>query len=191
MCGLRVRVITNGDSLAPLQYSDQHSFTPVLNAVSPVCGSAYVTVWTPISCVSGRRDCHPDPTCLRVIPEARRIWTQSCPPPVPLVGFPISRERWSACGWISSRPVPICVLSLFPHFFGRTAFADACTDSESVGLGGFLRLPDTRQLFFQSTFSRAQMLESFPGFRTIHHCSPSFPRGNWPPRKLCSSSPAT
>ena len=42
--------------------------------------------------------------------------------------------------------------------FECTAFADACADSESVGMDCLVRLQDFRQLLFQNTFSRAQML---------------------------------
>ena len=43
-----------------------------------------------------------------------------------------------------------------------TASTHACADPESVGMGRFVRLPDSNQLFFQKTFSRAQTLALFP-----------------------------
>ena len=53
-------------------------------------------------------------------------------------------------------------LLMLPPKFECTSFADACTDAVSVGMGGFVRLPDSRQLFFQTTFTKTQMLGLFP-----------------------------
>ncbi|CAE7241572.1 unnamed protein product [Symbiodinium sp. CCMP2592] len=50
---------------------------------------------------------------------------------------------------------------ILPPSFECTAFADACADAMSVGMGGFVRLPDQRQLFFQVTFTKPQMLRLF------------------------------
>ena len=46
--------------------------------------------------------------------------------------------------------------------FECAAFADACASQSSAGLGGFVRLPSGAQLFFQKTFSRAELLSLFP-----------------------------
>ena len=51
---------------------------------------------------------------------------------------------------------------MLPPKFECTAFADACADAASVGMGGFVRLPDSRQLFFQVMLTKAQMLALLP-----------------------------
>ena len=60
---------------------------------------------------------------------------------------------------------------MLPPKFECTAFADACTDATSVGMGGFVRLLDSRQLLFQATLAKAQMLVLSLGFRPIAPCS--------------------
>ncbi|CAE7200873.1 nipblb [Symbiodinium sp. CCMP2592] len=51
---------------------------------------------------------------------------------------------------------------ILPPRFECTAFADACADDASVGMGGFVRLQDQRQLFFQITLGKPDMLRLFP-----------------------------
>ena len=50
---------------------------------------------------------------------------------------------------------------ILPPRMECTAFADACADASSVGMGGFVRLHDGRQLFFQTQLAKPQMLRLF------------------------------
>ena len=54
-------------------------------------------------------------------------------------------------------------LHLWPHFECQ-AFADACASDKAAGLGGFVRLPCGKCLYFQNTFSSAQLHHMFPWF---------------------------
>ena len=51
---------------------------------------------------------------------------------------------------------------MLPPRFDCLAFADACADATTVGIGGYVRLPDSRQLYFQVKLTKLQMLRLFP-----------------------------
>ena len=164
-------------SLAPL-YADQHSFTPVLTAVSPekwqaLCdnvdshlvllrsvGIAAIPVGSKLlrvgqTVLTCRRD------LCRVIPDQRRLWVQSsCP------SRSVCQLSDSSCQvirmWLDLAASGTDVRSLIlPPRLECTAFADACADASSVGMGGFVRLHDGRQLFFQTQLAKPQMLRLF------------------------------
>ena len=62
---------------------------------------------------------------------------------------------------------------LYRPLFVCEAFADACADSASAGLGGYIRLPDGRQACFAQTLSAAQLSDMFPWFQSgtpPQHC---------------------
>ena len=50
---------------------------------------------------------------------------------------------------------------MLPPSFDCLAFADACADDSTGGVGGLVRLPDARQLYFQVKLTKAQMLRLF------------------------------
>ena len=164
-------------SLAPL-YADQHSYTPVLTAVSPekwqaLCdnvdshlvllrsvGIAAIPVGSKLlrvgqTTLTCRRD------LCRVTPEQRRLWVQSsCP------SRSVCQLSDSSCQvirmWLDLAASGSDVRSLIlPPRLECTAFADACADASSVGMGGFVRLHDGRQLFFQTQLAKPQMLRLF------------------------------
>ena len=54
--------------------------------------------------------------------------------------------------------------ALLSPLFPCLAYADACADVSSEGLGGFVRLPDGRQCFFQASLSAQQLHDTFPWF---------------------------
>ena len=56
------------------------------------------------------------------------------------------------------------------------AFADACADAKVAGIGGYVRLPDGRQLCFQHSMSPATLA---PGFRPMLILNIISHRGNW------------
>ena len=96
---------------------------------------------------------------LRVIPDARRIWVQSCSPSCASCRLSDSSRAVSAVVlmWLDLVTPGSDLRSLIlPSPFECTTFADACADAESVGLGGFVRLPDNRQpLFPEHLFPRS------------------------------------
>ena len=86
----------------------------------------------------------------------------------PLAVCPTLRVKSSACG-LTWRPRARSLV--LPPKFECTAFADAFADASSVGMGGFVRLPDSRQLFFQVTLTKLQMLAPFPWLlAAVLHC---------------------
>ena len=104
------------------------------------------------------------PRCslVRMVPEQRRIRVQSCSP-----SRSFCRLSEASCEvirmWLDLASSGTDVRSLMlPPKFECTAFADACADAASVGMGGFVRLPDSRQLFFQVMLTQAQMLALLP-----------------------------
>eukprot|EP00439_Symbiodinium_sp_Y106_P006804 s4068_g1.t1 len=99
---------------------------------------------------------------LKVVPEQRRLWVQSCSP-----SRSFCRLSEASCEvirmWLDLASSGTDIRSLMlPPKFECTAFADACADAASVGMGGFVRLPDSRQVFFQVALTRAQMPALFP-----------------------------
>ena len=70
---------------------------------------------------------------------------------------------------IASSPQPFRSLLHRPLFVCE-ASADACADSASAGLGGFVRLPDGRQACFAQTLSAAQLSDLFPSDASPQHC---------------------
>ena len=102
---------------------------------------------------------------IRIIPEQRRVWDGlgSVLFAVP----PFCRLSDPSCEvirmWLDLANSGADVRSLMlPPRFECLAFADACADASSVGMGGFVRLPDSRQLFFQVSLGKPQMLRLFP-----------------------------
>ena len=164
-------------TLAPL-YADQHSFTPVLTAVSPdkwqaLCdavdsnlfllrsvGIAAIPVGSKLLRVGHTTlNCRRDLS--RIIPEQRRLWVQSS-----CSSRSVCQLSDSSCEvirmWLdlAASGSDVCSLILPPRL-ECTAYADACADASVVGMGGFVRLPDGRQLFFQTRLDKPQMLRLF------------------------------
>ena len=98
------------------------------------------------------------------IPGERRVWIS--------VRMPADSARklsseskevlrlWESC---LLGDLPLFPLALDP-FFPCEAFADACADSRHVGIGGFVSLPDSRTVWFRSSFSVPELLDLFPWF---------------------------
>ena len=119
---------------------------------------------------------HTPVNTLKEVPEhisSRRVWVQ--------VSNPLRPERelspeslevigmWSA---LASSPQPFRSLFYRPLFVCE-AFADACADAASAGLGGFVRLPDGRQACFAQTLSASLLSDMFPWFppgTSPQHC---------------------
>ena len=164
-------------TLAPL-YADQHSFTPVLTAVSPdkwqaLCdavdsnlfllrsvGIAAIPVGSKLLRVGHTTlNCRRDLS--RIIPEQRRLWVQSS-----CSSRSVCQLSDSSCEvirmWLDLAASGSDVRSLIlPPRLECTAYADACADASVVGMGGFVRLSDGRQLFFQTRLDKPQMLRLF------------------------------
>eukprot|EP00439_Symbiodinium_sp_Y106_P079529 s644_g18.t1 len=67
--------------------------------------------------------------------------------------------------WLDLSQSGTAVRSLLrPPRLECTAFADACASASEAGVGGFVRIPDGRQLFFRQTFNCQELHELFPGF---------------------------
>ncbi|CAE7873637.1 LRRC45 [Symbiodinium necroappetens] len=101
---------------------------------------------------------------------------QSLPP---LVHVALGPDKWSAFrsnlsnDLVLSREIGIascpkgCSLISVAQ---KEAFADACADSRQAGLGGFVRLPNSRTVWFRACFSAAELQHIFPWFPP--HTSP-------------------
>ena len=101
-------------------------------------------------------------------PSARRLWVQISDLTHPdRVVSDASRAVMDMWLQICRSGTDFKSLLLSPHFECE-AFADACADSSSAGLGGFVRLPGGQTLFFQVTFSQAELHSLFPWFPPDH-----------------------
>ena len=166
-------------SLAPL-YTDQHTPLPSMSAVSPDIWrqvrdslSADLKIVKPLPLAALPIGCkllrvgHTQVSTLadvREFPSSRRIWLQ--------VSNPSRTERQ-----LSASSLEVCEMwrslissgdsfrsALLSPLFPCLAFADACADASSAGLGGFVRLPDGRQCFFQASLSAQQLHDTFSWF---------------------------
>ena len=166
-------------TLSPL-YVDQHSPVPSMSAVSPdvwqrLRGSLSTDLKIskplpmaalPIGCKLLRVGHSPVRT-LADVPEfvsARRVWIQ--------VASPARQERQ-----LSEASLEVCRMwrsvtnsgddfrtAILSPLLACEAYADACTDSASAGLGGFVRLPTARQCCFATSFSPTDLHELFDWF---------------------------
>ena len=94
--------------------------------------------------------------------DSRRIWIQSV---APHTGLCVLSEECVLVLrlWLDLAESGTACRSLIrPPRIDCDAFADACATSTSAGLGGFVRLPGGRQLFFRNTFSRVELSNLFP-----------------------------
>ncbi|CAE7225121.1 unnamed protein product [Symbiodinium natans] len=90
-------------------------------------------------------------------PSARRLWVQISDLAHPdRVISDASRAVMDMWLQICRSGTDFKSLLLSPHFECE-AFADARADGSSAGLGGFVRLPGGQTLFFQVTFSQAEL----------------------------------
>ena len=115
-------------------------------------------------------------TRLKEVPEhisSRRVWVQVSNPLRPERELsPESLEVISMWSALASSPQPFRSLFYRPLFVCE-AFADACADAASAGLGGFVRLPDGRQACFAQTLSASLLSDMFPWFppgTSPQHC---------------------
>ena len=96
--------------------------------------------------------------------NTRRLWIQISDPSSPdRILSDASREVMTMWLHICRSGTDLRSLHLWPHFECE-AFADACAFGDSAGLGGFVRLPCGKCLYFQNTFSRTQLHDMFPWF---------------------------
>ena len=174
-------------SLAPL-YVDQHRPVPNMCAISAdLCASLrsslsadlLVTSSLPLAAIPVGcrllRVAHTPVTpvaTFREVPEhisSRRVWVplrperELSPESLEVIGM------WTA---LASSPQPFRSLFYRPLLVCE-AFADACADSASAGLGGFVRLPDGRQACFAQTLSASLLSDLFPWFppdTSPQHC---------------------
>ena len=175
-------------SLAPL-YADQHCPLPNMCGISAEIYQALrsslsadlrVTAPLPLAAIPVGckllRVAHTPTTSLQDVPEhisSRRVWVQVSNPLRP--ERELSQESQEVVRmWLSiaSAPQPFRSL-LFRPLFLCDAYADACADSASAGLGGFVRLPDGRQACFAQTLSASQLRDFFPWFpadASPRHC---------------------
>ena len=175
-------------SLAAL-YVDQHRPIPNMCAISADLYSSLrsslsadlrITSSLPLAAIPVGckllRVAHTPITTLKEVPEhisSRRVWVQVANPLRPERELsPESLEvigMWTA---LASSPQPFRSLFYRPLFVCE-AFADACADSASAGLGGFVRLPDGRQACFAQTLSASLLSDMFPWFppdTSPQHC---------------------
>ena len=175
-------------SLAPL-YVDQHRPVPNMCAIaadlysslrSSLSADLRVTSSLPLAAITVGcrllRVAHTPVTTLREVPEhisSRRVWVQVANPLRP--ERELSPESLEVIGvWtaLASSPQPFRSLFYRPLLVCE-AFADACADSASAGLGGFVRLPDGRQACFAQTLSASLLSDLFPWFppdTSPQHC---------------------
>ena len=96
--------------------------------------------------------------------ESRRIWVQVCRRHTPSV--PVTddvREVLSLLkDFLHQSTCKQCIL--MSPAFQCEAFADACADSSSVGLGGYVKFPSGLKRFFQVTLSKAALCALCPFF---------------------------
>ena len=157
-------------SLAPL-YSDQHMPLPAMSAVSPdqlrgtsLSAELLVTRPLPLAAVPMGikllRVGHTPVRKLSDVPTAcssRRIWIQTAYPSRPERSLSeVSREvlnMWhDLCSCGDGMTTAFCA----PCFVCDT-YADACADAKSAGLGGYVRLPNARQLCFPQSMSPSDL----------------------------------
>ncbi|CAE7377979.1 XPT, partial [Symbiodinium pilosum] len=122
------------------------------------------------------RIAHTQVSSLKDVPQhisSRRVWVQVANPLRPERELsPESLEvlrMWLA---LASSPQPFRWL-LYRPLFVCEASADACADSTSAGLGGFIRLPDGRQACFAQTLCAELLSDLFPWFpsgTSPQHC---------------------
>ena len=139
-------------SLAPL-YSDLRLLHHIGLAALPP-GSRILRIGQ--SCVSSLAELPLHPV------DCRRIWIQSV---APRTGICVLSEESVLVLrlWLDLAESGTACRSLIrPPRFDCEAFADACATPTSAGLGGFVRLPDGRQLFFRTKFSLTELSNLFP-----------------------------
>ena len=121
--------------------------------------------------------------------DSRRIWIQSVAPHTGLCV--LSEESVLVLGlWLDLAESGTACRSLIrPPRLDCEAFADACATPTSAGLGGFVRLPDGRQLFFRNKFSRDELPTCSRGCHRRLRCRASSLLGScWLNVRLCTSS---
>ena len=96
------------------------------------------------------------------LPESRRVWVQVSHHQTPSV--PVTAEvREVLSLWKDFMQSPTCQHSVrLAPTFACEAFADACADARSVGLGGYVKFPCGSKRFFQVTLSRAALRHICP-----------------------------
>ena len=97
-------------------------------------------------------------------PDTRRLWLQTSSPHT---GACVLSEAFQEVLrlWLDLCESGTAVRSLLrPPRLDCSAFADACASPTQAGVGGFVRLPDGRQLFFGRTFSGDELHQLFPWF---------------------------
>ncbi|CAE7210243.1 unnamed protein product [Symbiodinium sp. CCMP2592] len=167
-------------SLAPL-YSDQHALLPTMTALQPERWPELLQALSPDLILLrpiGVAALPPGSKILRVnqtavschgdlplqAPDARRIWLQSSSPHTGMCVLSDSSQEVLRL-WLDLCQSGTAVRSLLrPPLYVCEAFADACATELSAGLGGFVRLPDGRQLFFRQSFDRQELHRLFSWF---------------------------
>ncbi|CAE7613697.1 unnamed protein product [Symbiodinium sp. CCMP2592] len=167
-------------SLAPL-YSDQHALLPTMTALQPERWPELLQALSPDLILLrpiGVAALPPGSKILRVnqtavscrgdlplqAPDARRIWLQSSSPHTGMCVLSDSSQEVLRL-WLDLCQSGTAVRSLLrPPLYVCEAFADACATELSAGLGGFVRLPDGRQLFFRQSFDRHELHSFFSWF---------------------------
>ena len=167
-------------SLAPL-YLDQHLPLPAMSAVAPdiwqqlrasLTAELIVSKPLPLAALPVGtkllRVAHTPVKTLADVPvsvSSRRIWVQTANPARPEGALSeSSREVLSMWHDLCSSGDGFCS-ALLPPSLACEAYADACADASTAGLGGFVRLPDGRQCCFQHSFQAAalgQYVSLFP-----------------------------
>ena len=170
-------------SLAPL-YVDQHRPLPNMCAISAEIYSSVrsslsedlrITSPLPLAAIGLQllRVAHTQVSSLKEVPEhisSRRVWVQVANPLRPERELsPESLEVLRVWLTLASSPQPFRSL-LYRPLFVCEAFADACADSTSAGLGGYIRLPDGRQACFAQTLSADHLSDLFPWFQSGSSC---------------------
>ena len=91
------------------------------------------------------------------LPESRRVWVQVSHHQTPSV--PVTAEvREVLSLWKDFTQSPTCQHSVWmAPTFACEAFADACADASSVGMGGYVKFPCRSKRFFQVSLSRAAL----------------------------------
>ncbi|OLP86243.1 hypothetical protein AK812_SmicGene32672 [Symbiodinium microadriaticum] len=165
-------------SLAPL-YADQHAFLPTMTALDPQRWNDFRSKLSEdlrllhhvglAALPPGSRILRVGQSCVSSLSElplhpldSRRIWIQSV---APHTGICILSEESVLVLrlWLDlAESGTACRSLLRPPRLDCQAFADACASPTSAGFGGFVRLPDGRQLFFRDTFSAAELVSMFP-----------------------------
>ena len=162
-------------SLAPL-YADQHAFLPTMTALQP-------ELWEPLRASLSNDLVLLKPIGLAAIPPgsrllrvgqksvskltdlpALRLWLQSSSPNTGACVLSDASQEVLRL-WLDLCESGTAIRSLLrPPRLECVAFADACASSTQAGLGGFVRLPDDRQLFFRHSFGCEDLHRLFPWF---------------------------